>query len=191
MRKEARNIYSQLVGKKYRVLFIMIWVTLALYIGSPMLAVSSDNMAFMPICGLSGVAFFIIIICYFNFTSRTKKAIRTLVRTNKLDYANEIISENYNSNGKIGFSQHMLYDKKTNIIVAYDDIVWVYKHAKDRYNTEILFCTIDGKKHSSKIDDLTLTEFLKRRSGILVGFTPQNRAAYDMKVKAFKAQIKQ
>ena len=190
MNKEIRNVYSRLVGKKYRVLFIMIWVTLALYLGTPMSTLSSDSMVFMPICGLSGVAFFIIAICYFTFTYPTKRAIKTLARTNKINYVDEIISGNYNSNDKMGFSQHLLYDKKTKIIVAYDDIVWVYKRVKDRYNTEVLFCTIDGKKHRSKVDDLTLTEFLKRRGGILVGFTPENRIAYDMKTREFKNQMK-
>ncbi len=190
MNKEIKNVYSQLVGKKYKILFIMIWVTLALYIGSPILMGFSDNMVFAPICGFSGVAFFIITICYFTFTSPAKKSVKTLTRTGKIQYANEIISGDYNSNDKMGFSQHLLYDKKTKIVVAYDDIVWVYKHARDRYNTEILFCTIDGKKHRSKVDDLTLTEFLKRRSGILVGFTPQNRVAYNAKVREFKKQMK-
>ena len=122
-------------------------------------------------------------------TSHAKKSIKTLVRTGKIDYSNEILSGDYNSNEYMGFAKHVLYDKKTNIIVAYDDIVLIY----DRENNgkkEVRFCTIDGKKHVSRVDEWTLMEFLKRRSGILLGDTRQNMAIYNMKVKEFKARIK-
>lgn len=194
MNKQAKEVVSAIAGQKYKILFIMIWVTLAIYIGIPMLfgIFESDDlvMAFAPLCGLSGTAFFIITICYFVKMSPIKKSVKTLIATNKLEYANEIISGDYNSDGKMGFSKHLLYDKKTNIIVSYDDICWIYKKDRDRYTTEILFCTIDGRKHRSRIDDLTLTEFLKRRNGIILGFTPQNKVVYDVKVKEFKNMIR-
>ena len=167
----------------------MLWVTLAIYIGFPTAAALMGKidvmLTFMPLSGISGIAFIAITIIYVSRMHQIKKSIKTLERTKKLNYVNEIISGDYNSNDKVGFSKHLLYDKKTRMVVAYDDIVWVYKHSKDRYNIEVLFCTIDGKKHSSSIDDHTLVEFLKRRSGILIGFSAQNKEIYKNKVNEF------
>lgn len=192
MNKTARKVVSQIAGRKYKSLFVMMWVTLALYIGVPIvmgiLGAEDALEVFVPICGFSGVAFIIITVCYFTKMNAIKKSVKTLDRTNKLDFSNEIVIGDYNTDGKMGFSKHLLYDRKTNAIVAYDDIIWIYKKAKNRYTTETLFCTIDGKKHSSIIDDPTLNEFLKRRSGIMVGYTPQNKTIYKMKVNEFKSK---
>lgn len=187
MNKEMKEIFNQIVGKKYKTVFIIIWAALSVYSEGLILSATGFSIGIEWILGVVGWMF-IMMIMYYLCTSQARKSVKTLARTNKLDYAKEIISKDYNSNGRIGFSEHLLYDKQTKAVVAYDDIVWVYKHVAGRYNVEILFCTVDGRKHKSKIDDLTLKEFLKRRSGILVGYTPQNRAAYEMKVKAFNLQ---
>lgn len=194
MNKSEKEVVYQLAGEKYKTLFVFIWITLAMYIGAPML-MGILNMEdyislFMPICSLSGMAFIIILIVYITKMSSVKKSVKTLAATGKLDFANEIISGDYNTDGKMGFSKHLLYDKKTKILVAYDDILWIYKKARDRYTTEVLFCTVDGRKHRSRIEDITLNEFLRRRSGILLGFTPQNDTVYNMKVKEFKEKNK-
>lgn len=187
MNKEAKNVVSQIMGEKYKILFIMIWVTLALYIGSPFLIEWVEGVAIF-LCVIFGVAFFATLLTYYTKTAPVKKAVKTLVSTNKLEYAEEIISGDYNSNDRVGFSQHLLYDKKTRVMVAYDDIVMVYRYLADGANFQYMFCTIDGRRHISKIDELTLAEFLKRRSGILVGDSLQNKAAYKQAVKNFKSQ---
>ncbi len=194
MNNSEKEFLYQLAGEKYKILFIFIWITLALYIGTPIL-MGILNMEdyislFMPICTLSGMAFFVILIVYIVKMSPVKKSVKTLVATGKIEFSNEIISGDYNTDGKMGFSKHLLYDKKTKIVVAYDDILWVYKKARDRYTTDVLFCTVDGRKHRSRIEDITLNEFLRRRNSMLLGFTPQNNAIYNMKVKEFKEKNK-
>ncbi len=194
MNKYAKKVVSQIAGEKYKILFVFIWITLVLYIGMPMVmaALHMDDYFsyFMPVSGLSGAAFLVIFIVYITKMSPVIKSVKTLSTTGKLDFADEIISGDYNSDGKIGFSKHLLYDKKTHVMVAYDDILWIYKKARDWYTMEVLFCTVDGRKHRSKIEDLTLNEFLKRRNGILIGFTSKNKTIYDIKVKEFKKSKK-
>lgn len=185
MNREARSVLFQIVGRKYSVLFVLMWVALALYIGLPCLL---NNMAGIALCGVFGMVFFVVMIWYFTGTSSTKKAVKTLVCTGKLDYVNEVLTGDYNSNSRVGFSRHLLYDKRTRIVVAYDDIVWIHSNSKTNNKVNFWFCTVDGKKHGSSIDNRTLTEFLKRRNGIVLGDTPQNRAVYEMKVREFKDQ---
>ncbi|MBR3934491.1 MAG: hypothetical protein IKJ68_11375 [Clostridia bacterium] len=45
--------------------------------------------------------------------SQIKKCLKTLATTGNLKYIAEIIQGEYNSNGKQGFSAHLMYDKKT------------------------------------------------------------------------------
>lgn len=194
MNKSKKEVLYQLAGEKYKTLFVFIWITLALYIGTPtlmgILNMEDYISLFMPICALSGMAFFVILFVYIAKMSPVKKSVKTLVATGKIEFSNEIISGDYNTDGKMGFSKHLLYDKKTKIVVAYDDILWIYKKPRDRYTTEVLFCTVDGRKHRSRIEDITLNEFLRRRNGMLLGFTPQNNTIYKMKVKEFKEKNK-
>lgn len=190
MSRSVSQTVSGIVGKKYRTRVIFIWITLALYIGSPTLFIISDGSAATAIagmtCGFSGIAFFVLSAWHFSVMSSLRKSVKTLSRTNKLVYADEIISGDYNTDGKMCFSKHLLYDRKRNIVVAYDDIVWIYKGYRDAYTEEVMFCTIDGKKHGSAIDDFTLKEFLKRRDGYLLGLTQQNKIAYKNIVNNFK-----
>lgn len=204
MNKKAKNIIWQIAGKKNKGIYIIFWVSFVMYIVLPMLIGIFDGHAgtsvftdifdtgltfavFLFFCELSGVAFFATVVLYLARVYPAKKSVRTLIDTNKLDYADEILSGNYNSNGTVGFSRHLLYDERNNILVAYDDIVWVYETEK-RKRSAIVFCTIDGRNHKSIIDHLTLNEFLKRRSGILKGFNLQNKMAYENKVKEYKLQ---
>ena len=189
MTKDIKKITKKILGQKTTVLFVMIWITLALYLSPVWISQFTDIadiiMIVSPLCGISGLAFFCITFIYFGITSPVKKSLKTLVRTGKIDYIDEIISRDYNSNGVVCFSKHFLYDIKTHAIVAYDDIVWIYEYQTNASSSVFLICTIDGKKHKSKIDKQTLSEFLKRRRGILLGNTPQNKTLYKQKVNEF------
>ena len=202
MRKDIKSITRKLKGDKYNKLRTNMLLTLIIYIGLAFLLVNfmqgntppslSDVfysekhiIALIIFCVICGFAFLVFFWLYISKTYAIKKSVKTLADTNKLGFANEILSGDYNSNDTVGFSKHLLFDKKFNILVAYDDIVWVYK-IKKRFNlTTVLFCTVDGEKHESAIDDLTLERFLKRLNNVLVGYTPQNKLAYETKVKEF------
>ena len=66
----------------------------------------------LPFCGLD--FFYIPYFCVnINMDSQIKKCLKTLATTGNLKYIAEIIQGEYNSNGKQGFSAHLMYDKKT------------------------------------------------------------------------------
>lgn len=193
MDKEVKDKVLAIAGKNMKIIFWLIWVCLAIYI-VPMFFIGflpderSVSMI-IPLCGVAGMFFLGCIFIYYSKMHPLNKSAKTLNNTGKITYLDEIVNKNYNTDGKICISEHLLYDKKTNIIVAFDDIVWIYKK-KDRATTEIIFCTVDGKKHKSQINDATLNGFLNRRSGILLGYTPQNKILYEGKVAEFQTKMK-
>lgn len=191
MDRSINEILMQLVGKKYNVLRALVWVSAVLLFGS-MIAMPVLSINGVPMGLVAGVMFFsfyffiIVIIIYSVKVLWIKTSLKTLKRTGKLGFIDEIISGDYNTNGKICFSKHLLYDKKAHIIVAYDDIVWVFKRKVNLVVMDVIFRTIDGKEFRSKIDDETLLGFLDRRSGILVGYRSENEKEYRRRVKEFK-----
>lgn len=64
--------------------------------------------------------------------------------------------KDFESNGRIAFSDHFFYDLKTNFFIAYRSIVWVYY--KDG---EIVIRTINGKKFRTRIDNDNLEALLE------------------------------
>lgn len=193
MNKKLNRITAAIGGTRLKNLFIWMWITLAGYVSLPVffaIGVPESATAFVILPGaFSGLAFFIITIIYCSKRHQIKKCLKTLATTGNLKYIAEIIQGEYNSNGKQGFSAHLMYDKKTDVIVAYDDMVWIYKKIKDG-KPYFMFCTPDGKKYLSLIDELSLAEFLKRLNReILLGFTPENKAMYAAITSSFKNKI--
>ena len=191
MNKSKKEVLLQLLGTKYIVLSILLWGSLIMSIlgftVAPVIRARTGEVS-----GFVGLMFLFVPILYVVFfvyifkIFPTKMSVSTLVRTNKLDLTNEIINGDYNTDGKMCFSKHLMYDKKTHVIIAYDDILWVYKRSIYYFIEDTMFCTVDGRAFRSKIDNKTLTEFLDRRGDILVGFSNENQRVYRKMVKEFK-----
>lgn len=131
MDKEVKDKVLAIAGKNMKIIFWLIWVCLAIYI-VPMFFIGflpderSVSMI-IPLCGVAGMFFLGCIFIYYSKMHPLNKSAKTLNNTGKITYLDEIVNKNYNTDGKICISEHLLYDKKTNIIVAFDDIVWIYK----------------------------------------------------------------
>ncbi len=189
---DIRKTAKELLGKKINGIFIWMWISLTIYLGpTPLIGLLPEDNMFMllPFMIIGGIAFFVLLIIYCSLMSTVKKSLRTLVKTNRIYYINEITSGNYNSNGTVYFSSNLMYHRKCHVVLAYDDIMWVYlNYENGRKNT--IFNTVDGKSYIFNLDEPTIKELITRKPHILVGYTNENRIIYNDRVKQFKASLK-
>ncbi len=202
MTNEAKMAVKQLYVRPKK-LFITFTVSVGIFLSTMILLLtvfrssSFDDPVFGPffiLCMISLYPAVVTSIMYAVRKNPLKASVKTLERTGKLGLVSEITSGDYNSDGKVAFSKNLLYVPKKNIVIAYDDIVWVYGKRNSVYGLTIsslyVFCLIDGSYFEINVSDETVKDFLYRRPNILVGYTSENNILHKEKVKEFKKQLK-
>ena len=128
---------------------------------------------------------------------RASKHVSRLETSGKLDEAAEELSsanaKRY-MNGKVILTDHYVFCKRTGFVVAYDEILWVYKH---RFTRRFLFIPISvtdslylaskdmkpcqvAAMGKDKMDDIknTIVEIYRHNNKCLVGYSKENTAQY-------------
>ena len=186
--KKLLNIITDGKYKKFKLLTL---ITLALFIGiellmSILVCIYSDKTnEVMSVCMPIGSIALMCLLCewvyYIMKFSQLKKSIRLVMQDGKLDYINEIVNKDYDTNGRIAFSDHFFYDIKAGFFIAYTSIAWMYFK---KGNT--VLAAINGKKFNTFIDRANLDALKKSNPNILMGYNTNNYKHYVYIVRGFR-----
>jgi len=145
---------------------MVLWIITGLLLGMGIIGAifNSQGVMIPGLVGGSMMVFFMACrgIIRMGSANGLKKSLRTLEATCALQYIDEIIQKEYNSDGKICFSKHYMYVIGKGIF-AYEDMLNV---DRPKPNNEFYIDTVDGKRHRVIMKVAVMKEFLERQNKI-------------------------
>lgn len=185
--KKLLNIITDGKYQTFKTIFIVTICTYIAFLTVMTVLLSNTNSdavmnVYMPLNICLSWALIIEIFYYFIKFSPLKKSIKLATIDGSIEHISEITGKDFESNGRIAFSDHFFYDLKTNFFITYRSIVWVYY--KDG---GIIIRTINGKKFRTRIDNDNLGALLKANPQIMNGYNSNNYKEYTVRVATFNS----